>query len=295
METFVLQNFEDYELIDSGDGYKLERFGKYILSRPEPQAIWNKSMSDLEWEELYQAKFIRSKEIIASNKDDSGSWHKKPGMPEQWKMKYQYKGVVFNFKLALTSFKHIGIFPEQAFNWSYILDQKILLEGKKALNLFAYTGAASMAFKASGADIVHLDAVKRNIEWGKENMLDSNLKDIRWIVEDAVKFVQREVKRGNEYSAIILDPPAYGRGPDGEKWILADQLNELLSLCNKLLIKKDSLFIINLYSMGYSVTMLETLVKFNFGNKTQADKGELVLKDRFGKFLPTGILYRFKQ
>lgn len=294
LQQLIAPTFSDYELIDSGRGYKLERFGQYILSRPEPQAIWDASMSEQEWSNLYHANFIRNKESIASNKEDSGSWIKKKNMPDYWTIKYDGEGLQMKIKLSLTSFKHIGIFPEQAANWEYILKHKSLLQSKKALNLFAYTGLASIAFKAAEADIVHLDSVKKNIDWGRENMELNGLKDIRWVVEDAFKFTQREVKRGNQYQAVLLDPPAYGRGPDGEKWILTEQLNELLKLCSKLLISKDGIFIINLYSMGYSVTMLETLVKSHFGAR-ELELGELVLEDRFHKKLPTGIFLRFKQ
>lgn len=295
MPDVSLQNFPDYELIDSGDFYKLERFGQYILSRPEPQAIWNRSLPIEEWDAMWHAHFTRSKELVVSNKEDSGSWLRKGSMPDKWQINYRLAEGQLKFKLALTSFKHIGIFPEQAINWEYIHKNKNILQGQRALNLFAYTGGASLAFKASGADIIHLDSVKKNIEWSKENMIQSGLTDIRWLVEDALKFVQRESKRGNKYKAIILDPPAYGRGPDGEKWVLEDHLNELLFHCHKILASKDSLFIINLYSMGYSVTMLETLVRSHFKHIKEVEKGELVLEDRFGKKLPAGIFMRFKQ
>lgn len=292
IKQLVAPRFKDYELIDSGRGYKLERFGAYVLARPEPQAIWDASLKEQEWQNRYHATFIRNKESVASNKEDSGSWIKKKNMPDQWTIRYDNGNLDFRVKLSLTSFKHIGIFPEQSANWEYIWQHRQLLKSKKVLNLFAYTGIASLAFKQAEADVVHLDSVKKNIDWGRENMEASGLRDIRWVVEDAFKFAQREVKRGNQYQAILLDPPAYGRGPDGEKWILTEQLNELLKLCNKLLISKDSLFIMNLYSMGYSVTLMETLIKSHF-SADQVEMGELVLEDSFHKKLPTGIFLRF--
>src|ERR1035437_4804309 len=223
------EKFQDYELIDCGDFEKLERFGKYIAIRPEPQAVWSKKLSNGEWEKTAHVKFIQK----GSN---SGEWKKLKEMPDRWQISYQVKSQkskeegnsklsVLNFKLSLTSFKHVGIFPEQAVNWEYIFDsvQQIKTplslrrgaggeaEGRpKFLNLFAYTGAASLAAKAAGADVTHLDSIKQVVTWARENMELSGLKDIRWIVEDALKFVKREVKRGNKYHGIILDPPAFG-------------------------------------------------------------------------------------
>jgi len=283
----------DYELLDTGDFEKLERFGKYILRRPEPQAVWSKSLKDAEWEKQAHATFQRKSEKDA----EAGNWTVKPGMQDRWMVQYKNGHLDLKMRLALTSFKHVGIFPEQAENWDYI--SKIVhtivgtnREKPKVLNLFAYTGGASLAACQAGADVVHVDSVKQVVSWSRENMESSGLADIRWVVEDAFKFVQREVKRGNKYQGIILDPPAYGRGPDGERWLLEKQINELLYLCNELLEEKDAFFLINLYSMGFSTLITENLVHTNF-NITDSETGEIYLQDKFKKKLPLGTFLRF--
>jgi 23S rRNA (cytosine1962-C5)-methyltransferase len=281
--------FSDYQLIDSGSYKKLERFGSFILSRPEPQAVWDQSLSENEWNKLASAEFRKD-----AGNAEKGEWILKKGMKEQWLIQYQPSSFRISFRLGLTSFKHVGIFPEQAANWDYIY-QKVKLLGNtpKVLNLFAYTGGASLAAKAAGADVSHVDSVKQVISWGRENMEASNLKDIRWVVEDAMKFVQREVRRGNKYQGIILDPPAYGRGPNGEKWIIEDQLNELLKNCKELLDKENHFFILNLYSIGFSALIVETLLKSVFGEIKNPEIGELYLEDQGGKKLPLSIFGRF--
>ncbi len=280
----------DYELIDTGGFEKLERFGKYILRRPEPQAIWDKSMSEQDWQKLSHASFFRK-----NDKDsDQGNWQLKAGMPDRWMIEYKSGKLRFNMRLALTSFKHVGIFPEQAENWEYIAKSmgQMKVQHPRILNLFAYTGGASLAAKAAGADVTHVDSVRQVVRWSRENMESSALNDIRWVVEDAFKFVQREVKRGKTYHGIILDPPAYGRGPDGEKWVLEKQINELLSMCADLLEKQNAFFIINLYSMGFSPIITENLVTKHFG-VSHYESGDLLLKDRAGCLLPTGTFLRF--
>ncbi|HVD98606.1 MAG TPA: class I SAM-dependent methyltransferase [Cytophagaceae bacterium] len=281
--------FSDYQLIDSGSYKKLERFGSFILSRPEPQAVWDQSLAENEWNKLASAEFRKD-----AGNAEKGEWILKKGMKEQWLIQYQPSSFSISFRLGLTSFKHVGIFPEQAANWDYIY-QKVKLLGNtpKVLNLFAYTGGASLAAKAAGADVSHVDSVKQVISWGRENMEASNLKDIRWVVEDAMKFVQREVRRGNKYQGIILDPPAYGRGPNGEKWIIEDQLNELLKNCKELLDKENHFFILNLYSIGFSALIVETLLKSVFGEIKNPEIGELYLEDQGGKKLPLSIFGRF--
>ncbi|MBP7497928.1 MAG: oxidoreductase, partial [Bacteroidales bacterium] len=196
--------FADYELIDSGEQEKLERFGKIILSRPEPQAVWDKSLSRNDWDKSFNARFIRKK----GNKEDNfekGEWQIRKDCPQQWFINYKYKSLNLKFRLGLTSFGHIGIFPEQAANWNYIHDFiaqiKIPLR-PKVLNLFAYTGIASMVAKKAGADVYHVDSVKQVINWANEIAIANNLQDIHWVVEDAMKFVKREVKRGNKYKGI---------------------------------------------------------------------------------------------
>ncbi len=216
-------------------------------------------------------------------------------MPEQWRINYSYKQMNFNLRLGLTSFRHIGVFPEQAPNWDFIFDTITASKtpSPKVLNLFAYTGAASLAARAAGAEVVHVDSVKPVISWARENMESSQLTDIRWVVEDALKFVQREVRRGNTYSGIILDPPAYGRGADGEKWILDDNLNEMIMLCSKLLLPKDSFLILNMYSIGFSALVANNLINSYFNRGEKNDFGELYLADKFGKKLPLGTYLRF--
>lgn len=287
-------NCTDYELIDSGNFEKLERFGRYIVWRPEPQAIWNKSLSQAEWENTYNAKFQKRKGNT-KDFDDPGEWILKNNMPEQWFVNYKYSGLEMRFRLGLTSFKHVGIFPEQSENWNFIYEtiKKQKIQSPKVLNLFAYTGGASLAAKAAGADVFHVDSVKQVISWAKQNMENSELKDIRWVVEDAMKFVYREVRRGNKYSGIILDPPAYGRGPEGEKWILEENLNELIKCCSELLEDSNSFLVLNLYSVGFSALVADNLVNSYFNNFIEKEFGELYIEDRFSKKLPLGIFVRF--
>jgi len=292
MQLLTPTHFSDYELVDSGGFEKLERFGSYTLVRPEPQAIWNRSMSEAEWDKMSSAAFKLDK-----NDTEKGRWILKKGMPEQWKISYKYRQMDFTVRLGLTSFRHIGIFPEQAPNWDFIYDKisATKVSAPKVLNLFAYTGAASLAARAAGAEVVHVDSVKPVITWARENMESSNLTDIRWVVEDALKFVQREVRRGNTYSGIILDPPAYGRGADGEKWILDDNLNEMIQLCSKLLLPENSFMILNMYSIGFSALVGNNLVNSYFNSGEANEFGELYLPDRFGKKLPLGTFLRFSR
>jgi 23S rRNA (cytosine1962-C5)-methyltransferase len=198
-------------------------------------------------------------------------------------------------RLALTSFKHVGIFPEQADNWDFIakkLSENKQSEKPKVLNLFAYTGGASVAACQAGADVTHVDSVKQVVTWSRENMEESGLDGIRWVIEDAFKFVQRDVRRGKKYDGIILDPPAYGRGPDGEKWVLEKQINELLSMCSEIL-TPTGFFVINLYSLGFSTLITQNIIKQHFPERTNVESGELYLEDKYGKKLPLGTFLRF--
>lgn len=282
-------DWPEYELIDSGQTEKLERFGNYYIQRPEPQAVWNKSLSDREWDNKADAIFKKEK-----GNPDKGEWLLKKGMPEQWYINYSYQDMKLRMRLGLTAFRHIGIFPEQSDNWNFIYEQCLLLKPQKprVLNLFAYTGGASLAACAAGADVHHVDSVKPVVSWARENMEASGLENIHWIVEDAMKFVRREVKRGNHYQGIIMDPPAYGRGPEGEKWLLEEHINELTALCAELLEKKNSFLLMNLYSMGFSPLILDNLVNTFFPDKKQSECGELFIPDQAGKRLPLGVFCR---
>ena len=215
MEILTSPDWTEYELIDTGNREKLERFGKYILIRPEPQAVWQKSLPESEWEKISHARYVRMKGKKTAGDDyERGSWTKKPKMPDQWIIGYKYKQMKLNFRLGLTAFGHIGVFPEQAINWNYIYDlvnQKSKIKNQKSspapsrvLNLFAYTGGASLAAKAAGADVVHVDSVKQVITWAKEMMEASSLDNIRWVVEDAMNFVRLEF-----FFPVGYTPPAY--------------------------------------------------------------------------------------
>lgn len=290
------QHWKEYELIDSGGFEKLERFGKYVLARPEPQAVWDKTIPEMAWEQRANAWFRKEK-----NNPDKGQWERKAGMPERWYMNYQLQDTTLQFKLALSSFKHVGIFPEQAVNWDYIVAKMQAMQREpspagpppKILNLFAYTGGASLAARTAGGEVTHVDSVRQVITWARENMEASNLDNIRWLVEDALKFVKREVRRGSQYQGIILDPPAYGRGPEGEKWLLEEQINEMLKLCHQLLDPQRHFLILNVYSLGFSSLIVDNLVRSCFGKVTNPEAGELFLHDSFRKRLPLGVFYRF--
>lgn len=296
----------EYELIDSGGGAKLERFGEYTVARPEPQALWQPTLSPDEWARLADATFRRS----ASGRDSAderGEWKSKSGVPERWVMSYDRGRMRLRMRLALTGFKHVGVFPEQAANWDFIHDTLLEMQESskgensrrtlKVLNLFAYTGGATLAAHSAGADVTHVDSVRQTVNWARDNARLSGFAEtpsgsgIRWIVDDAMKFVRREVRRGNLYDGIVLDPPAYGRGPDGEKWTIYDGLDEMLSLCARLL-GPHGFLVLNLYSMGLSAIVARTLVHSHFGTPRHERFGELFFSDRTGKQLPLGVYYR---
>lgn len=298
---FNPQNWKDYELLDSGRGAKLERFGEYVLARPEPKALWDKSMTDEEWNRLAHTRFTPGAGFGKAGKEDSGTWERLRNMPDQWWIRYN-GGPKFSLRLGLTSFKHVGVFPEQAANWDYIFKQTSDIAAKtgskpKVLNLFAYTGAASLAAKCAGADVTHLDSVRQVVTWAHGNQDSSGLDGIRWVVEDAMKFANREAKRGNLYQGIILDPPAYGHGPDGEKWKLDECLFDMMKTVGKILAPQNSFLVLNLYSNGFSAILGETVVRQAFGlaPDTVLESGELVLRDRFGKNLPLSIFVRLRR
>ncbi|MCU0443326.1 MAG: class I SAM-dependent methyltransferase [Microscillaceae bacterium] len=295
METIQIlspNDWQNYELLDSGNFEKLERFGKYILVRPEPQAVWDKSLSDKEWQNQAHAIFHKSDKGNA----ERGTWEvKKPELEQGWWLSFQNTDLKLQFKLSLSAYKHVGIFPEQAVNWNFIADKlaKIPHREPKVLNLFAYTGGASLAARQAGAQVTHVDSVKPVLTWARENMEASHLDNIRWIAEDALAFVRREVRRGNQYQGIILDPPAYGRGANGEKWVLEEQINEMLKLCGEILDKKQHFFILNLYSLGFSALIIENLLRSSYPFAQNIEIGELYLKDNFQKKLPLGVYGRF--
>jgi 23S rRNA (cytosine1962-C5)-methyltransferase len=291
--VLLTPTWSEYELIDTGGGEKLERFGKYVLRRPEPQAVWQRSMAETEWNNLAHATFKREKD---QQKDsEKGRWVLKQGMPEQWFIEYQWNNLNLKLRMGLTAFKHIGVFPEQAENWNFIYQriQHSKVSNPRVLNLFAYTGGASLAAKSAGADVVHVDAVRQVINWSAENQEASNIAGIRWVVEDVMKYVRRELKRGKTYHGIILDPPAYGRGPEGEKWMLEEGVDELIKICSQLLEPISSFLVINFYSMGFSALIAESLMKSHFPNVNDYELGELYFPDRSGKKLPLGVFLRF--
>lgn len=288
IDLITPEHWKDYELLDCGNFLKLERFGTYITIRPEPQALWDTAWSITEWEKLSHVRF-------AQKTSASGDWKKNKKMPDQWMIHYAFpkSSKTITLRLGLTAFKHVGVFPEQAANWDYIFENCSQLTSPRFLNLFAYTGAASLAAKAAGAQVTHVDSVKQVVSWSRENMELSKLTDIRWVVEDALKFVKREVKRNNKYHGIILDPPAFGHGPNGEKWKLEENLNELLKEVLQLLDNEKHFLIINAYSLGLSSIVIENLLRPFAGKNLKT--GELFLNAKSGLKLPLGVWGRFKK
>lgn len=285
--------WKEYELIDSGDFEKLERFGSYTLIRPEPQAIWEPQFSKEEWKQKADAHFNREqKENYRFGEDAKGGWKKKKNMPDSWQILYH--PLKLTLRLALTGFGHVGIFPEQANNWDFINETVRSWDGNdfKVLNLFAYTGAASVVSRMAGADVTHVDSSRPGLNWANQNMQLNHQKDIRWVYEDALKFVKREVKRGNQYNGIIMDPPPYGRGPDGEKWMLQDKLNELVGLSRELLLPKQRFFILSMYAVGLSAQVGLNVVQSHFKDE-KPEFGEFYLHSNQQMHLPMGTFLRF--
>lgn len=282
------QGFKDYELIDSGQFEKLERFGQFITIRPEPQALWDKQLSPKEWEKRAHVRFV-------AKSSSSGTWQKLREMPDRWLIGYENKHIKLKLRLALTSFKHVGVFPEQAVNWDYISTslKQVRKINPRFLNLFAYTGAASLAARAAGADTTHVDSIKQVVTWANENRTHSGLNDIRWVVEDAMKFVKRELRRGSLYQGIIMDPPAYGHGANGESWKLEKQLNELVNDVLQLLDPEEHFLILNTYSLGFSSMILPNLFQKSHHKNSTLETGELFLPSSTGQKLPLGVFGRF--
>jgi 23S rRNA (cytosine1962-C5)-methyltransferase len=278
-------NWPDYQLIDSGNFEKLERFGKYVLIRPEPQALWPKTLSEQTWKEKAHARFERdhTKKSHRDINNENGGWEFYKNIPTNWVI--QYQPLKLQLKISLTSFGHVGIFVEQIENWHYIDEQvKSFNSPPKVLNLFAYTGAASIVAAQAGADVTHLDAVKNVVTWANENRQLSDAPEIRWIVDDALKYVKRQRNKGAIFQGIIIDPPAYGRGPGGEKWVLEENINELIEHCSKIIDKEHFFVLLNLYSMGLSGTIGVNLLKAHFG--VQGKWGENLVFSETGFNLP---------
>ncbi len=283
---WLADNWKDYEVIDCSKGEKLERWGDYILVRPDPQVIWDTPRKEKGWHKM-NAHYHRSKK-------GGGEWEFFD-LPQQWSIHYRN----LTFQLKPFSFKHTGLFPEQAANWDWF-SELIKKAGRpvKVLNLFAYTGGATIAAAAAGASVTHVDASKGMVTWAKENAASSDLTDapIRWIVDDCVKFVEREIRRGNHYDAIIMDPPSYGRGPKGEIWKIEESIHPLVKLCAQLLVDRPLFFLINSYTTGLQPAVLSYLIGTElkrFPGKVTADEIGLPVSSN-GLTLPCGASGRFE-
>ena len=283
----VASNWKDYEILDMANGEKLERWKDIILVRPDPQIIWKEKTFPQKWEKA-NATYKRS------NKG-GGGWNYKSKLPESWQIRY--KDLVFNIKPM--GFKHTGLFPEQAVNWDWMINKiKHAKRPIKVLNLFAYTGGASVACLYAGASVCHVDSSKGMVAWAKENVISSKLQDkpIRYIVDDVIKFVNREIRRGNKYDAIIMDPPSYGRGASGEVWQFENNIAELIELCTKVLTDKPLFFLINSYTTGISAEVLGNLLRLNLkklnGKITSGEIGLPMVNSEL--ILPCGIYGRWE-
>ena len=283
----VANNWKDYEIIDMANGEKLERWKDIYLIRPDPQIIWKDKIFPEKWK-LASAVYKRS----ASG---GGHWDYNKKIPENWQI--NYKDLTFNIKPM--GFKHTGLFPEQAVNWDWMID-KIQKESReiKVLNLFAYTGGATVACSYAGASVCHVDSSKGMVAWAKENLASSNLKakPVRFIVDDVQKFVNREIRRENKYDAIIMDPPSYGRGTNGEVWKFEDNISDLIKLCTKVLSDKPLFFLINSYTTGISSVVLENILRLNMNKyKGKVSSGEIGLPMKNSELvLPCGIFGRWE-
>ena len=286
----LANEWKDYELIDVSSGQKLERWGKVCLLRPDPMVVWDNG--DLL--EKYHGKIDA---VYYRNNKGGGHWDNLRNVPSSWKI--NYKNLTFNIKQM--GFKHTGLFPEQAANWDFMID-KIKNSNRpiKVLNLFAYTGGASVACLSAGASVVHVDSSRGMVDWAKENVKSSHLDDkpIRYLVDDVVKFVKREIRRGNKYDIILMDPPSFGRGAKNEVWTLEKELFNLVKLCNELLSSDPLLFIINSYTTGLSKTVLEDILRLTVmkDKKGFLDSDELGIKEKESELiLPCGIYARFSK
>ena len=282
----IAKNWKDYEILDMTNGEKLERWGNIYLIRPDPQIIWKEKTFPEKWKKA-NAKYIRSS-------TGGGAWNYKNKLPESWQIHYKD----LKFLVKPMGFKHTGLFPEQAVNWDWMIE-KIQNAGRpiKVLNLFAYTGGASVACSYAGASVCHVDSSKGMVTWAKENVAASGLADrkVRYIVDDVIKFVSREIRRGNTYDAIIMDPPSYGRGTNGEVWKFEENLPDLISLCSKVLSEEPLFFLINSYTTGISSMVLENLLRLNIRKGGIFSHGEIGLPMTDSKLiLPCGIYARWE-
>lgn len=285
---WIAENWNDYEVLDTSNGEKLERWGEYILVRPDPQVIWNTPYTHKGWKQK-NGHYHRSTK-------GGGEWEFF-NLPNEWSIGYQE----LTFRLKPFSFKHTGLFPEQAANWDWFSKQ-IKNAGRpiRVLNLFAYTGGATLSAAAAGASVTHVDASKGMVNWAKENAAASNLAQapIRWLVDDCVKFVEREIRRGNQYDAIIMDPPSYGRGPKGEIWKIEESLWSFLTLTTQILSKEPLFFLINSYTTGLQPAVLSYMMNMTltkqFGGLVEADEIGLPVKES-RLALPCGASGRWQQ
>lgn len=289
----IARDWKDYEILDMADGMKLERWGNVVLTRPDPQIVWK----DRSFKKLWNETFA----IYERSSSGGGAWNYKKVVPKQWSVKY--KNLTFNVKPM--GFKHTGIFPEQAVNWDFMIE-KIKNErartGRKikVLNLFAYTGCASVACLSAGAEVTHVDSSKGMIEWAKENVKSSGLADkpIRFLIDDVIKFVNREIRRGNKYDTIIMDPPSYGRGANGEVWHFEENISDLIDLCMNILSEDPLFFLINSYTTGISSQVLENILIMKMPKKVKGyySNGEIGLPMTNSKLiLPCGIFAKWEK
>lgn len=283
----VARDWKDYEILDMANGEKLEKWKDVILVRPDPQIIWKSKSFPERWKNA-NARYIRSS-------TGGGNWDFNKKVPANWQVKY--KELIFNIKPM--GFKHTGLFPEQAANWDWMIN-KIQHANRdiKVLNLFAYTGGATVACSYAGASVCHVDSSKGMVTWAKENITSSGLQNnpVRYIIDDVVKFVSREIRRGNKYDAIIMDPPSYGRGTNGEVWKFEENISDLVELCTKVLSDRPLFFLINSYTTGISSTVLENILRLNIKAKGKLSSGELGLPMKDSNLvLPCGIFSRWEE
>ena len=284
----VAKNWKEYEILDMANGEKLEKWGEYKLIRPDPQIIWKEKTFPEKWGKV-NARYNRSK-------TGGGNWDFKTKLPAAWQVKY--KNLTFNIKPM--GFKHTGLFPEQAVNWDWMIDKiKNSKREIKVLNLFAYTGGATVACLSAGASVCHVDSSKGMVSWAKENVVSSGLekRPVRYIVDDVIKFVQREIRRGNKYDAIIMDPPSYGRGTSGEVWQFENNISDLVNLCTQVLSDNPLFFLINSYTTGISAEVLSNILKINLKQyKGKITAGEIGLPMKNSDLvLPCGIFGRWEE